>query len=39
MNDREEELVPDLDRATVIREVSQVVEHVERLLGEKRAKE
>ena len=28
-----EELVPDLDRAAVIQEVAQVVEHVERLIG------
>jgi HEPN domain-containing protein len=28
-----EELVPDLDRAAVIRDVAQVVEHVERLVG------
>ena len=28
-----EELVPDLDRAAVIRKVAQVVEHVERLVG------
>ena len=28
-----EELVPDLDRAAVIREVVQVVDHVERLIG------